>query len=51
MPGAPVALDEPPCSGDVDGVPRVPEAVVFGGLAVALDDDAVETGKAEIFFA
>ena len=54
VPGPPVALHEPPSSGHVDGVPRVPETVVLepdprlvsGGFAVALDHDAVKTGKA-----
>ncbi len=55
MSGAPVALDEAPGAGGVDGVPGVPEAVVFesdsrlvsGRLAVALDHDAVEAGITE----
>lgn len=49
VPGAPVALDEAPGARHVHGVPRVAEPVVLepdsglvaGGLAVALDDDAV----------
>ena len=54
MPGAPVALDEPPGAGHVDRVPGVAEPVVLeldpglvaGGLAVALDDHAVQPGVA-----
>ena len=54
MPGAPVALDEPPGAGHVDRVPGVAEPVVLeldpglvaGGLAVALDHDAVQPGVA-----
>lgn len=50
--GAPVALYEPPGAGHVNGVPAVTESIVLepdarlvsGRLAVALDDDAVETG-------
>ena len=56
MPRAPIALHEPPGSGDVDGVPRVPEPVVLepdaglisGRFAVTFDHHAMETGETEI---
>ena len=52
MPGAPVALDEPPGPGHVDGIPGVSEPVVLkldpgliaGRLAVALDHHTVKPG-------
>ena len=54
MARTPIALDEAPGAGHVDGVPRVAEAVVLeantrlvsGRLGVALDHYAVQTGVA-----
>ena len=56
MPGSPVTLDEPPGPRHVDSVPGVPEPVVLKldtrliacRLAVALDDNAVESSETEI---
>ena len=55
MPGAPVALDKPPGSGNINCVPGVPEPVVLkldsglvaGRLGVALDDHTVKTSVTE----
>lgn len=49
---APIALNETPSTGHVDGIPRVPEPValefyprlVSGRLAVAFDNNAMEAG-------
>jgi hypothetical protein len=58
MAGAPVALDETPSSGHIDGVPRIAEAVVLeayawlvaGRFGIALDDNAMQTGVAALDF-
>lgn len=51
MSSSPIALYESPCAGYVNGVPTIPEPIVLetyarlitGGLAVTLDNDAVQT--------